>query len=264
MDSKDTEIRVLDGWIPATKTHPACTIHEDWMWLPLWLDFKNDHIRTPTPAPPPPPKNGEPKSYSWGRRRRRKRICGRTAVQRHISSSSLSSWDHLHFLGYHFGLMLDSNRGRYHGGWRPSSDDSFHSPTVNPPSAHDKPSIMKRYIRRRTTRWGVTARSPTMVTLHDSRFVKCRWWIDGWTVKTVVTWRSSASLIPAPGHRPGERALVWRPKYWFDSFSECGCTSVDDSDWLSPAEEHVWSAGPAGMVTCKEGRCGRWCRRWRI
>ena len=40
-----------------------------------------------------------------------------------------------------------------------------------PPSALDKPSIMKRYHRRRTTRWGVTARSPTMVTLHDTRFV---------------------------------------------------------------------------------------------
>ena len=39
--------------------------------------------------------------------------------------------------------------GRYHGGRRPSSDDSFHSPTVIPPSAVDKPSIMKR---RRTTR----------------------------------------------------------------------------------------------------------------
>ena len=32
-------------------------------------------------------------------------------------------------------------RGRYHGGRRPSSDDSFHSPTVIPPSALDKPSV---------------------------------------------------------------------------------------------------------------------------
>ena len=29
--------------------------------------------------------------------------------------------------------------GRYHGGRRPSSDDSFHSPTVIPPSALNKP-----------------------------------------------------------------------------------------------------------------------------
>ena len=91
------------------------------------------------------------------------------------------------------------SEGRYHGGRRPSSDDSFHSPTVIPPSALDKPSIMKRYHRRRTTRWGVTARSPTMATLHDTRFVECRWWNDGWTLKTVVTWRSSASMIPAHG-----------------------------------------------------------------
>ena len=30
----------------------------------------------------------------------------------------------------------------------------------------------------------MTARSPTMVTLYDTRFVECRWWNDGWTVKT--------------------------------------------------------------------------------
>ena len=90
-------------------------------------------------------------------------------------------------------------RGRYHGGRRPSSNDSLHSPTVIPPSALDKPSIMKRYHRRRTTRWGVTACSPTMVTLHDTWFVECRWWNDGLTVKTVVTKWSSDSMIPAPG-----------------------------------------------------------------
>ena len=33
----------------------------------------------------------------------------------------------------------------------------------------------------------MTARSTTMVTLHDSRFVECQWRNDGWTVKTVVT-----------------------------------------------------------------------------
>ena len=69
--------------------------------------------------------------------------------------------------------------GRCHEGRRPSGDDSLHSPTVIPPSPPDKPSIMKRYHRRRTTRWGVTARSLTMVTLRDTRFVECRWWNDG-------------------------------------------------------------------------------------
>ena len=42
--------------------------------------------------------------------------------------------------------------GLYHGGRRPSSDDSLHSPTVIPPSALEKPSIMKRYHRRRRVR----------------------------------------------------------------------------------------------------------------
>ena len=48
--------------------------------------------------------------------------------------------------------LVRYSRGRYHGDRRPSSDDSFHSPTVIPPSALDKPSILKRYHRRRTTR----------------------------------------------------------------------------------------------------------------
>ena len=58
---------------------------------------------------------------------------------------------------------------------------------------------MKRYHRRWTCSHTSPRRLPTMVTLHDTRFVECRWWNDGWTVKTVVTWRSSASMIPAPG-----------------------------------------------------------------
>ena len=39
-DSTDPDIHVQDGWMPATKTHPACTIHENQMWLPQWLDWK--------------------------------------------------------------------------------------------------------------------------------------------------------------------------------------------------------------------------------
>ena len=75
--------------------------------------------------------------------------------------------------------MGSLNWGRYYGGPRPTSDDSFHSPAVIPPLALDKPSLMKRYHRRRTTRSGVTARSPTIVTFHDTRFVECRWWLVG-------------------------------------------------------------------------------------
>ena len=74
--------------------------------------------------------------------------------------------------------------GRYHGGRRPSSDDS---PTVILPSALDKPEYYERYHRRRTCSHTSPRRSPTMVTLLDTRFVECRWWNGGWTAKTVVT-----------------------------------------------------------------------------
>ena len=85
------------------------------------------------------------------------------------------------------GLRVTVIWGQYHGGRRSSSDDSFHSPTVILPSALDKPSIMKRYHRRRTCSHNSPRRWPTMVTLHVTRFVECGWWNDGWTVKTVVT-----------------------------------------------------------------------------
>ena len=107
-------------------------------------------------------------------------------------------------------LVCVYTRDRYHGDQRPSSDDSFHSPTIIPPSTLNKPSrpTMKRYHCRRTCshtspRRLLTmildedTRLPTMILPHETRFVKCRWWNDGWTVKTVVVWRSSAS-IPDP------------------------------------------------------------------
>ena len=80
--------------------------------------------------------------------------------------------------------------GRYHGGRRPSSDDYLHSPTVIPPSALYKPSIMTHNHRRRTCSHTSPRRSPTMVTLHDTRFVEwsmVEWRLDcedcrHWTV----------------------------------------------------------------------------------
>ena len=83
--------------------------------------------------------------------------------------------------------QLDWTWGRYHGGRRPSSDNSFHSPAIISPSSLDKPSIMKCYHHRRMCSHTSPRRSPMMVTLHDTRFVKCRCWNDSWTVKTVVT-----------------------------------------------------------------------------
>ena len=70
--------------------------------------------------------------------------------------------------------LTSATRRRYHGGRRPSRDDSFHSPTVIPPSALDKPSIRKRYHRRRTCSHTSPRRSSTMVTLRDTRFAESR------------------------------------------------------------------------------------------
>ena len=39
-NSKDPDSHVLEGLMLAAKTHPACTIHEDGMWLSQWLDVK--------------------------------------------------------------------------------------------------------------------------------------------------------------------------------------------------------------------------------
>ena len=63
----------------------------------------------------------------------------------------------------------------------------------------------------------------TMETLHDTRFVERRWWNDGCTLKTVVTWRSSASMIPAPDaysvaeksqQQKGQTVFRRRPPRW--------------------------------------------------
>ena len=78
--------------------------------------------------------------------------------------------------------------------------------TVQPSFHHrhsTNPSIIKRYHRGRPCSHTSPRRSPTMVTLHDTRFVECRWWDDGWTVKTVVVWRPSTSMIPAPEDKHG-------------------------------------------------------------
>ena len=47
----------------------------------------------------------------------------------------------------------------------------------------------------------MTTRLPKMVMFHDTRFVECRWWNDGWTVKTVVTGGSSAPGVSAKEER---------------------------------------------------------------
>ena len=67
MVSKDPDIHVPDGWIPATKT--PCRHHpRRRKWLPLWLDTKNKHghIRKNLTQ------NGEAQRYSWECRKKKK------------------------------------------------------------------------------------------------------------------------------------------------------------------------------------------------
>ena len=64
----------------------------------------------------------------------------------------------------------EETRGRYHGGRRPSSDYSFHSPTSTIGTRQTQypealPSSANSEVRCDCTF--------TMVTLHDTRFVKC-------------------------------------------------------------------------------------------
>ena len=51
-DSKDPDIHVLDRWIPVTKPHPACTIHEcDYLhsWIQKRLRTQKSHLKWWTP-----------------------------------------------------------------------------------------------------------------------------------------------------------------------------------------------------------------------
>ena len=68
---------------------------------------------------------------------------------------------------------VNQSWGRYHGGRRSSSNDSFfYSPTVISPSALNKPSIMKRYHRRRTC----SHTSPRREASHWSTIFLSHWY----------------------------------------------------------------------------------------
>ena len=82
------------------------------------------------------------------------KTCVCATTQSHMLSTCVSVC--VHFLSVclpvclsNLSVSLTYFKGRYHEGRRRSSD---HSPAVIPPSALNKPSIMKRYHRRRTTR----------------------------------------------------------------------------------------------------------------
>ena len=73
MSSKDPDIHVSDGWMSASKRHPARTIHKDGMWLPQWLDWK-------TVTQTSHPKWWTPEIYIAGECRRRRSKCCKNIV----------------------------------------------------------------------------------------------------------------------------------------------------------------------------------------
>ena len=58
--------------------------------------------------------------------------------------------------------------------------------TVQPSFHHRHCTRQTEYLEELPSSTNVQSHL-TMVTLHDTGFVECRWWNDGWTVKTVVT-----------------------------------------------------------------------------
>ena len=96
-------------------------IHEDWMWLPLWLDLKKKKKWSHTQKPHK--KTGEPQRYSWERRRRRRSdwlawcpytVRGRQQVW---CAGSVSAWQHVKCLSrsvleMHFAFCWDVSQLR--------------------------------------------------------------------------------------------------------------------------------------------------------
>ena len=130
----------------------------------IMVGLTNDYIRKNLTQ------NGELQRYRWVTQKKTpSKMTGKNITEgRHQG-------DPLHLLHSDRSKLFHTvTRGWYHGGRRLSSDDSFHSPTVIPPSALDKPSIMKRYHCRRTCSHTSPRHSPMMVMLHDTQFVECR------------------------------------------------------------------------------------------
>ena len=67
MDSKDPDVHVLDGWMPATKTHPARTIHED------ECDYLNGWIKKPSHTQKSHLKVVNPRDIAGERKKKKKK-----------------------------------------------------------------------------------------------------------------------------------------------------------------------------------------------
>ena len=93
MDSKDPDIHVLDGWMPATKTHPAWAIQDDRMCSTSMVWFWNGHIHKYLT------RNGEPQRSSLERRRGVfKKIKKMTKITVYCLPPYVLCWCHLPFI----------------------------------------------------------------------------------------------------------------------------------------------------------------------
>ena len=64
-DSKDLDIHVLDRWMPATKTYPACNHPRRRNMTNSMAELKNSHIHKNLTQ------NVEPHKYSWGTKKKK-------------------------------------------------------------------------------------------------------------------------------------------------------------------------------------------------
>ena len=134
---------------------------------------------------------------------------------------------------------------------------------------------MKRYHRRRTTRWGVTARSPTMVTLHDTWFVRVpmvKWRLDCENCRhlTVVGLHDTGPRSTSPSTGPDRRAArlpVLGSLLWFarksGEWSTVTCRSRDGRFTTRPLSYNVqcWlgTSGKGGSLCCASWDLNRVC-----
>ena len=81
--------------------------------------------------------------------------------------------------------------------------------TVQPSFHH----LLSTHDRRRTCSHTSPRRSPTIITLHDTGFVECRWWNDSWTVKLTLD---------------GRRPPLYRPLGFWRMRRRCRCLTLAD------------------------------------
>ena len=94
-DSKDPDVHVLDGWMPATKTHPARTIHEDGMWpsTKTECDYLNGWIKKRSHTQKYHPKVVNPRDIAGERKKKKKKKKKKARKDRNRAFTTLNAWN---------------------------------------------------------------------------------------------------------------------------------------------------------------------------